>query len=659
MNIKQTVAAMTLEEKAAFLTGRNDWQTQPFERLGIDSITVSDGPHGLRVVDKDKVTLKAVCYPTASAMAATWNTELVRQVGSALGQECRAVGVDILLGPGTNIKRTPLCGRNFEYYSEDPLLAGELAAAYIAGVQSTGTGTSLKHFAANNQEYERYNVSSEVDMRTLREIYLKPFEIAVKKAQPWTVMCAYNRVNGVHCSQNRQLLDDILRREWGFEGVVISDWGAVHDRIEALKASLELEMPYSAKSAAELIAAVKDGRLLETELDAAAERLLELVLRAVESRTKTSFEASAHHSLTKAAAEEAITLLKNEADILPINKKTVKKLAVIGAYAQFPVIQGGGSAHVQPLQVDEPLGKLKELAGDITVDYVPAYMPANGRAADTVRAGQAAAAADMAIVFVGNRPGTEEEFFDRESIKLSPDMEALILRTAAHNPNTVVVVQAGAAVDMSAWVDKVKAVLFAWYTGQAAGGALAEILFGRVCPSGKTAETFPLCIQDTPSFETYPGDGRTQWYKEGLLVGYRHYDTAHKEVLFPFGHGLSYTSFEYSGLKITQCDRTVKVDFTLKNTGSMPGKETVQLYVRERFPVVIRPDKELKAFGKYELQPGEKTQVTFILDREAFAYYSTVRTNWHVQGGEYEILIGASSRDIRLKDKITRAEEVL
>ena len=663
MEVKELISKLSMDEKFALLTGKDNWNTVAVERLGIPSISVADGPHGLRKiepgVDGKLFTVKAFCFPNAAALAATWNLKLVREIGKALGEECGAMGVDVLLGPGTNIKRTPLCGRNFEYYAEDPLLAGELAAAYIEGVQSEGAGTSLKHFAANNQEYNRLHISSEVDIRALREIYLKPFEIAIKKSQPMTVMCAYNRLNGVYCSENGFLLDDVLRKEWGFEGIVVSDWGAVHDRVNSLKATLELEMPFNANSAGKLKEAYENGKITDTEINAALERLLNIVFKISKNREKRAgaFNLSKHHQLAKEVALEAITLLKNENGALPITKEKIKKLAIIGEFAKEPVIQGGGAAYVQTNTVDSTLDGILEIAGkEIEVEYVPTYNIRNTSVNRINKAMEAASNADMALVFVGNRHDIECETYDRGAITLSSELESIILSISSQNPNTVVIVQAGSAVDMSGWIDKVRAVVFAWYTGQAGGGALAEILFGLSNPSGKIAETFPVRLEETPAYGTYPGNGYASWYAEGIMVGYRYYDTYHKEVLFPFGFGLSYTTFEYSDLCVSPESASEKeavtVSFKVKNTGGMPGKEITQLYIRDKVCKVLRPDKELKAFAKIDLLPGEEKKVQLKLTRDAFAYFNVSLNAWHVESGKFEILIGSSSRDIRLKGNV-------
>lgn len=685
MNIKEIISKITIEEKFSLLSGRTNWDTAPVERLGIPSISLSDGPHGVRkdfnaanTVSEDgtikptwdtdlagynglSYAYKATCFPTASAMSATWNTEMVEEVGKALGEECAALNVDIILGPGTNIKRTPLCGRNFEYFSEDPYLSGELSAAYINGVQSKGIGTSLKHFAGNNQEFDRGDISSEIDIRTLREIYLRPFEIAIKKAKPWTVMCAYNRLNGIYCAENKFLLNDMLKEEFGFEGLVVSDWWAVKDRAKSLKGSLDLEMPVNDKSMTVLKTAYKKGEISDEEINSALERVLKIVFKASEGKSSRGkeYDATKHHELARRAASEAITLLKNEDEVLPVTKEKVKKIAVIGEFARQPIIQGGGSACLTPMEVDSALDRIIELAGtDIEVDFAAAYsvwaaFPGVERLG---KAMELAADADVAIVFVGESQKVEAEAFDRFNIKLSPDMENIILRVAAQNPNTVVVIEAGSAIDMSAWIHKVKGVVFSWFGGEAVGSAIADILFGLTNPSGKLAETFPLKLEDTPAFGTYPGNGFAVSYTEGIMVGYRYYDSYEKEVLFPFGHGLSYTNFEYSDLKITPdtplIADEVKVSFKVKNIGKVQGKETVQIYVNDKACRTLRPNKELKAFTKIDLQPGEEKQVEFTLNREAFEYFNVNLNSWYIESGNFQIQIGSSSRDIRLKGKV-------
>jgi beta-glucosidase len=657
-DIKALVEQMTLEEKAALCTGASPWQTVAVERLGIPAITVSDGPHGVRRC-KDleglmQESLPATCFPTASALAATWDVDLLYELGQALADECIALGVDILLGPGNNMKRSPLCGRNFEYYSEDPFLGGEMAASFINGVQSKGVGTSLKHYAANNQEFQRFTIDARVDERALREIYLAGFERAVKKAKPWTVMCAYNRLNGAFCSEHHRLLEEILRDEWGFEGFVMSDWGAVRDRVPALAAGLELEMPGpSAHRVQSVIDAVNEGALDEAVLDVAVERLLKIIFRAVETeKEQTELDVDGHHGLARRIAAEAIVLLKNENNLLPL--KDAETLAVIGKSAQEPYYQGGGSSHINPTQVDVPFNELKELAGGVELVYVDGYSMEQGFDQALIdEAVQVAQQAEVALLFIALPGYKESEGYDRGDLDLTEQQVALIKAVAAVQPKTVVVLNNGSAVAMSEWIDDVGAVLEAWMTGQAGGGAIADILFGRVNPSAKLAETFPLRVEDTPSFLNFPGENGTVRYGEGLFIGYRYYDTRDVDVLFPFGYGLSYTTFEYANLQVS-AERfkdvdglTVSVDVT--NTGDVAGKEIVQVYVHDRESRLQRPYKELKGFAKVELAPGETKTVTVALDERAFAYYDPAHAEWVTEGGEFDVLVGRSAADIVLE----------
>jgi beta-glucosidase len=661
LEIKTLLKKMTLEEKLTFLTGADAWHTVGFQKLGIPQVTVSDGPHGLRKVGKTESgkeeDLPAIGFPTASALAATWNPAVVQKVGRAIAGECIDNGVDIILGPGVNMKRSPLCGRNFEYFSEDPYLAGQMGTAYVQGVQSRGIGTCLKHFAANSQETDRFCCSSEMDERTLREIYLRAFETVVKEAKPWTVMCAYNRLNGVHCSQNSVLLDNILRKEWGFEGAVISDWGAVHDRPAALRASLELEMPFSKDSLPALKKAYDAGEITDGQIDRAVASLLRLVNRVQQEKPKRkSFSDTAGDRLAVArdAASEAITLLKNEDGILPIQEDQVRKIAVIGGCAKTPFIQGGGSSRVTVSHLETPLEAIQKTAGD-KVSFAAGYQwgdwaarPEVTRYKETL---DTASEADVVLVFVGESEKIETEGTDRSSIRLDPCMEQLILDVSRVNPNTVAVVQAGSAIDMSCWIGAVKGVLFNWYAGCCGAGALADILFGRVNPSGKLSETFPWRLEDTPAYGEYPGLP-VACYGEGVFTGYRYYDTVGKDVLFPFGYGLSYTEFAYSDLKISSDqiakNGSVEVSLCVKNTGSVSGKETVQLYISDAAATVRRPEKELKRFEKISLKSGEKKTVSFTLTWRDFAFYSAIRHAWDLEEGPFKILIGASSRDIRL-----------
>jgi len=658
-DIKKLISQMTLEEKASLCSGLDFWHTKPIERLGIPSIRMSDGPHGLRKEETMfSKTVPATCFPPASCLSASWDRNLIERVGKAIGEECQAENVQILLGPGVNIKRSPLCGRNFEYYSEDPLLSSEMAKHFIKGVQSEGVGTSIKHFAANNQEHRRLTVSAEVDERTLREIYLASFEKAVKEAKPWTVMCSYNRVNGVYASENEFLLTKVLREEWGFEGFVVSDWGAVNDRVKGLSAGLDLQMPYDGGwGDKKIIEAVKKGELPEEVLDKAVERILNIVFKAIENKKENAtYDKEAHHRIAREVARECFVLLKNEEKILPLKKEG--RIGLIGAFARKPQIQGGGSAHVTPTMVDDAVEEIKKLVeGKAEIIYADGYKIETDEVDEKLieEAKEVAKKSDVVVIFAGLPERYESEGFDRPHMKMPENHNRLIEEIAKINKNVVVVLSNGAPIEMP-WVDKVKAILETYRGGQAWGGAVADVLFGVVSPSGKLPETFPKKLSDNPSYLFFPGEGDRSEYREGIFVGYRYYDKKEMEVLFPFGHGLSYTTFEYSDLSLDKKEMTdeeiLRVKVKVKNTGDMKGKEIVQLYVRDVKSSVIRPDKELKGFVKVELEPKEEKEVTFELDKRAFAYYNVEIKDWYVETGEFEILIGRSSRDIVLKDTV-------
>jgi beta-glucosidase len=653
-DIETILAQLTLEEKAALCTGASMWTTAAIERLGVPAILMTDGPHGVRrspdIHQIAAKSLPATCFPTASCLAATWDRDLVRQVGEALGQEARALGVNVLLGPGLNMKRSPRCGRNFEYYSEDPFLAGELAAAFIAGVQSQGVGTSVKHFAANNQETERFRIDAIVDERTLREIYLPAFETAVKKGRPWTVMCAYNKLNGVHCAEHPTLLTDILKREWGFEGLVVSDWGAVHDRVQSLRAGLDLERPGpQPRRTQAVIDAVRSGALDEAVLDEAVRRILGIVFKAAETPLGGAFDVDGHHALARKAAGEGIVLLKNNG-ILPL--RDPRRIAVIGRAAKEPYFQGGGSSHINPTRVDIPFDEVQKLAGAAQLTYTEGYPAGPGFDQALIEEATAAArAADVALLFIALPAFIESEGYDRADLGLTPQQVALIQAVCAVQPNSVVILNNGSALTMSEWLDGPAAVLEAWMMGQAGGGAIADVLFGLVNPSGKLAETFPRKLADTPAHINFPGDAGQVRYGEGIFIGYRYYDAKEMPVLFPFGYGLSYTSFAYSHPRLSaeifdDVDGvTVSVDVT--NTGAVAGKEVVQVYVHDRRSKLVRPPKELKGFAKVALQPGETKTVTIPLDFRAFAYYHPGYRQWVAEDGEFDILIAASAADVR------------
>jgi beta-glucosidase len=654
INIDELVRQMTLEEKAALCTGASNWTTTPVERLGIPEMIVSDGPHGVRrqpdVHEIGIKSLPATAFPTYSCLAATWDVELAHAMGIALGEECIALNVDVLLGPGVNIKRSPLNGRNFEYLSEDPYQAGELAAAIINGIQSKGVGTSLKHYAVNNQEFQRFSISAEVDERTLREIYLSAFEKAVKQAHPWTVMCSYNKVNGTFASEHTHLLTEILKDEWGFEGLVVSDWGAVRDRVTALKAGLDWEMPGPQEHRVQaVVEAVRSGTLDEAQLDKSVRRILGIVFKARQTPKTGSFDEDAHHALAQRVAAEGMVLLKNNG-ILPL--KGPEHIAVIGHAAQAAHFQGGGSSHINPTRVAVPLSELKSRAGTAEVSFAEGYPSNNAFRQDLIdEAVRLAQAADVAVLYIALPTFKESEGYDRKDMDLTCQQTALIQAVGAVQPRTVVVLNNGSPVVMSEWIDSCAAILESYMMGQAGGAAVADVLFGRVNPSGKLAESFPKKLSDTPAAINWPGEAGCVRYGEGLFVGYRYYDTKEISVQFPFGFGLSYTTFAYSNARVnakTFKDTdglTVNVDIT--NTGTTAGKETVQVYVHDHKSSLVRPTKELKGFAKVELQPGETKMVSIPLDFRAFAFYHPEYKQWITEDGEFDLLIGASSTDIR------------
>ncbi|MEJ3750311.1 glycoside hydrolase family 3 C-terminal domain-containing protein [Actinomycetes bacterium KLBMP 9797] len=662
---------LTLEEKASLCLGSGVWHTMPVPRLNVPAVMVADGPHGLRRQPDagDPVGLggsvPATCFPTASALGSSWDPDLVRRVGEAIADEARAQGVAVVLGPGINIKRSPLCGRNFEYYSEDPLLSGVLGAALVRGLQGRGVGASVKHFAANNQETDRLRVSADVDERTLREIYLPAFERVVVEARPWTVMCAYNRINGIHASQHRWLLTEVLRQEWGFDGVVVSDWGAVHDRVAALAAGLDVEMPpNTGVSDAAIVAAVSDGHLDEKLLDQAVRRVLALVDRAAAIEPAETFDATAHHRLARAAAAECAVLLKNDGGVLPLRPAAGDLVAVVGEFARTPRFQGAGSSQVNPTQVDVPLEELRAaVPAGVEVDFAPGFrLDGDGDGADDGElANEAVALAERAgavVLFLGLPPAAESEGFDRAHLDLPANQVALLSRLAAVNPRVVVVLANGSAVRLSTWEGQATAILECWLTGQAAGGAVADLLLGAANPSGRLAETLPLRLEDSPSHLNFPGEQGHVRYGEGIFVGYRGYDAVGREVSYPFGHGLSYTTFSYGDLaavltgRVEDDDLAVAVTCTVTNTGDRAGKEVVQLYVGDPHARVARPVRELKAFAKVPLAPGEARTVTFHLGARDLAYWSSEHRRWVVEAGIFQVAVGASSRDLRLSTTI-------
>ena len=680
LDVKKLVNELTLEEKASLCSGADFWHTKAIDRLNIPAAMVSDGPHGIRkqesLADHMGVaeSIKAIGFPTASAMACSFDRDLLHKVGDALGEECVAEDLAVLLGPGINMKRSPICGRNFEYYSEDPVVAGELGAAFVNGVQEHGVGTSLKHFAANNQEWRRMSISAEIDERTLREIYLAAFETVVKKAQPWTIMCSYNRINGVYSCENDWLLNKVLRDEWGFEGLVMTDWGAMDERVPSLKAGLDLEMPDCHGETDKLIVkAVQSGELEESVLDTAVERILTMVdkyltarkgidpasmVHPLPSSVERGYDVAAHHALARTTAEQSAVLLKNE-DILPLQKD--KKIAFIGEFAKVPRIQGGGSSHINNTWIESAL----DAVGD-SVSYAQGFHIDEETTDETLlqEAITLAKESDVAVIFAGLPDSFESEGFDRTHLNMPANQNELIARISEVQPNVVVVLHSGSPIAMP-WLDKVAGVLQMYLAGQASGGAAVNLLFGDATPCGKLAETFPLHLEDNPSYLNFPGNREKVCYQEGVFIGYRYYDKKKMDVLFPFGYGLSYTDFTYSNMKVTvngknandvdvikETDEIV-VSADITNTGNCDGAEIVQLYIKNPVVYEIRPEKELRDFAKVFLKAGETKTVTFTLNARAFSYYETRIHDWYAESGDYEILLASSSRDIRLQDTVS------
>ena len=664
------LSELTLEEKASLCLGSDFWHTAPVERLGVPRIMVSDGPHGLRaqLEEADHVGIggsaPATCFPTASALGSSWNPDLFRTVGEALGRESRKLGVSVVLGPGINMKRSPLCGRNFEYVSEDPWLAGELAIAMVHGTQSQGIGTSLKHYAANNQEDDRLRVSAEVDERTLREIYLPAFERVVKLAQPWTVMCAYNRVNGIYCSEHHWLLTEVLREEWGFEGLVVSDWGAVHDRAAALRGGLDLEMPPNlGVSDAAIVAAVRDGSLYESILDESVSRVLHLVDRSQPALSEgATFDPDDHHALARRAAQESAVLLKNDGNVLPLDPEPGSTVAVIGEFARTPRFQGAGSSQVNPTKLDVALEELQSaLAGRADVQFAAGFGIGTTDNDEQLlqEAVALASGADHAMVFLGLPGDDESEGFDRTHIDLPVNQLVLLHALAEVHDRLIVVLANGGVVRVSTWDDKVAAILECWLSGQAAGGAAVDLLLGVANPSGKLAETIPVRLQDNSSYLNFPGEEGVVRYGEGIFIGYRAYDKLVQQVSYPFGFGLSYTNFRVDDVNVSvaglvgDSDLAVTVTASVTNTGQLAGAEVVQVYVGDVVASVSRPLRELKGFVKVHLRPGETQQVSCQLDERAFAFWSQRFRQWVVESGEFTIAVGTSSRDLVATETIT------
>lgn len=658
---KDLISQMTLKEKASLCSGKDFWHLKSIERLGLPEIMVCDGPHGLRKqnAENKKVGIgnsyPATCFPTAVTTACSWDRDLIYKMGQALAEECLQHGVSVLLGPGVNMKRSPLCGRNFEYFSEDPELAGEMGAAFIAGVQSKGIGTSLKHFAGNSQEMKRMTSNSIIDERALREIYLRAFEKAVKKSQPWTVMNAYNLLNGTYCSENDRLQNKVLRDEWGFKGAVVSDWGAVNDRVAGLNAGNDLEMPSSGGvNDAKIVEAVKCGVIDETTLDERVDKLIDIILKgAANKKPGYKFDVRAHNLLSRQIAEQSMVLLKNDGNILPLKRVEGEYVAVIGAFADNPRYQGAGSSIINPTMIDS--GRRAFNNSPISVKFADGYDRSGKRKNEDAYITEAcnlAKNASKAVVFIGLTDDYESEGFDRSTMKLPDGHNRLVEAVSRVNDNVIVVLEGGSPVEMP-WADDVKAILNAYLGGQSVAPAIVDVLTGKANPCGKLAETYPVCLKDTPTSFRYPDSKEDVQYRESIFIGYRYYDKVERNVRFPFGFGLSYTSFEYSDIKLKKKNLTkgegAKVTFTIKNTGDVAGSEIAQVYVAKPESKIFRAPKELKGFVKIHLEPGEEKKVTVELDDRAFAFWNTATEDWCVESGEYKILVGASSRDIRLE----------
>lgn len=664
VDIDQIINSLSFEEKVRLLTGGGALTTAENSEYDIPKLNLSDGPHGIRRLLKHpnpayeqvcNIEGGDVCFPTSSALGSTWNKELVLEVGKAIARDCKEEDINMLLAPGVNMKRTPLCGRNFEYFSEDPVLSGELGAAFIQGVEEEGIATSLKHFAANNQETERSSISVEVDERTLREYYLRPFEIAVKKGNPASVMCAYNKLGGIWCSEHKWLIQDILRGEWVYEGIVVSDWHGVHSPSKAVKAGLDLQMPKNDRIADQVKEGIKKGIITQEHIDSILRRLIPFIQKVKNNEKKQEgYSRNRQHEIAQKAALETITLLKNDNSVLPVTSEKYKKVAVFGTFAEKPVIMGGGSSKVTVAEesIERPIDYIRMYAdNDMEILYEPLF--------DQVTAGlnmyrkieQITKEIDLAIVFLASEPDCETEGIDRKRLHFSEYMNDCVDEISKQCKNTVVIMQTGTCTAPSDWKDRVDGIIQMWFAGEGGGSALAKILFGIENPSGKLSETFITRLRKDLDF---PGDKTKVWYQEGMFCGYRYYDNYPEDVWFPFGHGLSYTQFEYSDLIIEPKasgdeKQVVNVSLSVKNTGAVKGAEIIQLYVGKKESMVVRPEKALQDFCKVSLLPGEKKQIHFKLDRMAFAYYNVFLKDWHVESGEYEIMAGASSQDIRLR----------
>ncbi len=647
---------MTLEEKASLCVGEDYWNSKEIKKYNIPKITMSDGPNGLRV-QKDKQdnlgineSEKATCFPTLATLGNSWNRKIAYLLGKALAEEAKKEKINIVLGPAINIKRSPLCGRNFEYISEDPFLTGILGSEYVKGMQSQNVGACVKHFAVNNQENRRRTIDAIIDERTLREIYLKAFQMIIKKSKPWAVMSAYNKVNGEYCTENKHLLKEILRKEWKYNGIVISDWGAENNRVEGIKATNDLEMPGGrGNGKEEIIKAVKANIISEKELDKIVERIIQTAQKTYDKTQEYSYNQKKHHEIALKIAEESVVLLKNKDNILPI-KKT--KIAVIGDMVKEPRYQGAGSSTINPYNVENALECLRK--NNIEFEYAQGYERVeSGNDGQLLKeAVNVAKRHDKVLIFAGLTENYESEGVDRETLQIPTNQINLIEEISKVNQNIIIILSNGAPIEMQ-WQDKAKAIITGYLGGEAGARAMINCVIGKVNPSGKLAETYPIKLEDTPCYNNYPGTELTVEYKETIYVGYRYYNTAKKKVLFPFGYGLSYTQFKYSDLKIEQENHKVKISFKIKNIGTVKGKEIAQIYVSQLNPKIYKPLRELKEFKKVELKPGEEKIVKIELAKDSFEYYNTELKKWAIEEDKYEIQVGKSSEDIVLKDRIT------
>lgn len=660
MKNRKIIEQMSLEEKASLCVGEDYWNSMKIEKYNIPSITMSDGPHGLRVqkTKADNLGINqsevSTCFPALSTVGNSWNKEMAYKLGKAIGEEAKKENVNIVLGPAINIKRSPLCGRNFEYVSEDPYLSGILGSEYVKGMQSQNVGSCVKHFAVNNQENRRRTINAVIDERALREIYLNAFQIVIKQSKPWAIMSAYNKVNGVYCSENKHLLKDILRDEWKYNGIVISDWGAENDRVEGIKATHDLEMPGGrGNGIQEIISAVKLNKITERELDEIVDRIIEIAKSSKNQQKEYTYNPKEHHEIALQIAEDSIVLLKNEDEILPLKKE---KIALIGDMAKNPRYQGAGSSTINPYKVENAFENFKEY--NVEFEYTKGYerIESENDANLRKKAVELAKKNKIVVIFAGLTEIYESEGVDRKNLDIPENQNKLIEEISKVNKNIIVVLANGAPITMP-WKDKVKAIITGYLGGEAGSRAMVNCLIGKVNPSGKLAETYPNKLEDTPCYNNYPGTELTVEYKESIYVGYRYYEKANKEVLFPFGFGLSYTNFEYSSLKLNQEKDEIKVTFKIKNTGKVIGKEIAQIYISQENPKIYKPIKELKDFKKVELKPGEEKQIEIELPKSSFEYYNPETKKWSIEEGIYEIQIGKSSKEIVLKSKITILSE--